>query len=67
MDEHDKQLCKKTIENFREILKTDAFQEYTLDCVFETSTFGTYSECVDIFVEYIDSMADKLIKEIGEN
>lgn len=56
----------KVIDEFAERLKSDEFQKYNLDMVFETSRDLSYSHCINAFQEYIDEIAEHL-KEGGEN
>ena len=51
---------EKAINDFTEKLKSDEFQKYTLDMVFETSRNLSYSECIDAFHEYIDETVNKM-------
>lgn len=57
----------KAIDNFVEKLKSDEFQKYKLDMVFETSRDLTYSQCVNAFHEYIDKIAEQLKGNNAEN
>lgn len=50
----------KTIDEFAEQLKSDEFQKYTLDMVFETSRNLSYSQCINAFEEYIDKIAKQM-------
>ena len=50
----------KAIDDFVEKLKSDEFQKYKLDMVFETSRDLTYSQCVNAFHEYIDEITKQL-------
>ena len=52
----------KAIDDFVEKLKSDEFQKYKLDMVFETSRDLTYSQCVNAFHEYIDEITKQLKK-----
>ena len=56
----------KAIDEFAERLKSDEFQKYNLDMVFETSRDLSYSDCIDAFHEYIDEVSEQL-KDGGEN
>lgn len=48
------------INDFAKMLKSDKFQKYNLDMVFETSRDLSYSDCIDAFIEYVDVIADQL-------
>ena len=48
------------INDFVKMLKSDKFQNYNLDMVFETSRDLSYSDCIDAFIEYVDVIADQL-------
>ena len=61
-----KEIRNKTINEFAERLKSDEFQKYNLDMVFETSRDLSYSDCIDAFHEYIDEVSEQL-KDGGEN
>lgn len=50
----------KAIDEFAERLKSDEFQKYNLDMVFETSRDLSYTECIDDFHEYVDEIAEQL-------
>ena len=50
----------KAIDDFVEKLKSDEFQKYKLDMVFETSRDLTYLQCINVFHEYIDEIAKQL-------
>lgn len=50
----------KAIDEVAERLKSDEFQKYNLDMVFETSRDLSYSDCIDAFHEYIDKIAEQL-------
>jgi len=50
----------KVIEEFAERLKSDEFQKYNLDMVFETSRDLSYSNCVNAFCEYVDKIAEEM-------
>lgn len=56
----------KAIDEFVERLKSDEFQKYNLDMVFETSRDLSYSHCINAFHEYVDEMAEQM-KAGGEN
>jgi hypothetical protein len=63
---HDDEIRAKAIDEFVERLKSDEFQKYNLDMVFETSRNLSYSECIDAFHEYIDEIAEQM-KVGGKN
>ena len=50
----------KAIDEFAERLKSNEFQKYDLDMVFETSRNLSYTECIDAFHEYVDEIAEQL-------
>ena len=50
----------QVIDEFVEQLKSDEFQKYTLDMVFETSRDLSYSQCINAFEEYIDEIAEQM-------
>lgn len=56
----------KAIDEFAKQLKSDEFQKYNLDMVFETSRDLSYSHCINAFHEYVDEIAEQL-KEGGKN
>lgn len=57
---HEKEIRAKIIDKFAERLKSDEFQKYNLDMVFETSRDLSYSHCINAFCEYIDEIAERL-------
>lgn len=65
-DRFEKEIRAKAINEFAERLKSDEFQKYNLDMVFETSRDLSYSDCIDAFHEYIDEVSEQL-KDGGEN
>ena len=54
------------IDEFAERLKSDKFQKYDLDMVFETSRDLSYSDCIDAFHEYIEEIAGQMKGEQNE-
>ena len=50
----------QAIDEFAERLKSDEFQKYNLDMVFETSRDLSYSHCINAFCEYIDEIAEQM-------
>ena len=54
------EISAKAIDEFAERLKSDEFQKYNLDMVFETSRDLSYSHCINAFCEYIDEVAKML-------
>ena len=48
------------INEFAERLKSDEFQKYNLDMVFETSRDLSYSHCINAFHEYVDEIAEQM-------
>jgi hypothetical protein len=54
------EIRNKAIDEFAERLKSDEFQKYDLDMVFETSRDLSYSNCVNSFCEYIDEIAEQM-------
>ena len=56
----------KAIDEFAERLKSDEFQKYNLDMVFETSRDLSYSQCIDAFHEYINEIAEQMKAELEE-
>lgn len=50
----------KAIDNFTKILTSDELLNYDIAFVLETSSYGTESECTDMFVEYVNKIAEKL-------
>lgn len=48
------------IDNFAKKLKSDELQKHNLDMVFETSRDLSYSNCINAFEEYVDSVAEQL-------
>lgn len=57
----------KAIDDFAEALKSDEFQKYNIDMVFETSRDLTYTQCTDAFCEYIDIIAEQLKEGSADN
>ena len=55
-----KEIRNMAIYEFAERLKSDEFQKYNLDMVFETSKDLSYSNCINAFHEYIDKIAEQL-------
>lgn len=55
-----KEIRAKVIDEFAERLKSDEFQKYNLDMVFETSRDLSYSHCINAFHEYVDEIAEQL-------
>ena len=55
-----KAIYDKAIDKFTEKLKSDEFQKYNLDMVFETSRDLSYTNCISAFCEYIDEMAKQM-------
>lgn len=55
-----KEIRAKAIDEFAEQLKSDEFQKYNLDMVFETSRDLSYSHCINAFHEYVDEIAEQL-------
>lgn len=55
-----KHVKEQAIDEFVERLKSDEFQKYNLDMVFETSRDLSYSHCINAFCEYIDEIAEQL-------
>ena len=66
VEEFEKEIRANAINEFAERLKSDEFQKYNLDMVFETSRDLSYSDCIDAFHEYIDEVSEQL-KDGGEN
>lgn len=60
LEKEKEQIRAKTIDEFAERLKSDEFQKYNLDMVFETSRDLSYSNCVNAFCEYIDEIAEEM-------
>ena len=60
LEEHDTEIRAKAIDEFAERLKSDEFQKYNLDMVFETSRDLSYSNCINAFCEYIDKIAEEM-------
>lgn len=60
LDGHDAEIRAKAIDEFAERLKSDEFQKYNLDMVFETSRDLSYSNCINAFCEYIDKIAEEM-------
>lgn len=60
MDGHEQEIRAKTIDEFAKQLKSDEFQKYNLDMVFETSRDLSYSHCINAFHEYVDEIAEQL-------
>lgn len=56
----DKKSYDKAIDEFAERLKSDEFQKYNLDMVFETSRDLSYSHCINSFCEYVDKIAEQM-------
>lgn len=59
-DRFEKEIRAKAIDEFAERLKSDEFQKYDLDMVFETSKDLSYSNCVNAFCEYVDKIAEEM-------
>lgn len=57
---HEQEIRNKAIDEFAERLKSDEFQKYNLDMVFETSRDLSYSHCINAFCEYIDEIAEQM-------
>ncbi len=56
----EQEIRNKVIDEFAELLKSDEFQKYNLDMVFETSRDLSYSHCINAFCEYIDEIAEQM-------
>lgn len=54
------EIRNKAIDEFVERLKSDEFQKYNLDMVFETSRDLSYSHCINAFHEYVDEIAEQM-------
>lgn len=62
---NEQEMKVKAIDEFAERLKSDEFQKYNLDMVFETSRDLSYSQCIDAFHEYINEIAQQMKKGIN--
>ena len=60
IEDFEKEIRAKAINEFAERLKSDEFQKYDLDMVFETSRDLSYSNCVNAFCEYVDKITEEL-------
>ena len=61
----EREIKAKVIDEFTEQLKSDEFQKYNLDMVFETSRDLSYSQCIDAFHKYIDEIAKQMKEGIN--
>ena len=59
-EDYDREIRNKVIDEFAERLKSDEFQKYNLDMVFETSRDLSYSNCINAFCEYVDKIAEEM-------
>lgn len=60
LSDENKKIRNKAIDEFAKQLKSDEFQKYNLDMVFETSRDLSYSHCINAFHEYVDEIAEQL-------